>query len=108
MSKMVGFVSLRIFNDNQFCSVASRFCWVMRSQKRSVLLGYEISTMVGFGGLQDLDDGRFSVSVSFFIVTKFQRRSVLFRYEFSMIVGFGGLLHFNDGRFWWVTRSQRW
>jgi len=83
ISKTVGFVSLRIFNDGRFCSVASRFCWVMRSQKRSVLLGYEISTMVGFGGLQDLKDGRFSVSVSFL-----------------------SLQDFKDGQFCFVTNFQ--
>jgi len=60
----------------------------------SVLFCYDISVMagfvrlrVGFGGLRDLNDGRFSVSVVFFLLydflflcffMRFQRRSVLF------------------------------
>jgi len=52
--------------------------------------------MVGFGGLRDLNDGRFSVSVVFF----------LFHYKISEMVGFGGLHVLRDGRFCWVTRSQ--
>jgi len=46
---------------------------------------------VGFGGLRDLRDCRFSVSVIFF-VTRFQRQLVLFCFVVS--------------RFWWVMRSQ--
>jgi len=42
--------------------------------------------MVGFGGLRDLSDGRFLVSVAFF-------------FSFS-------LQDLRDGRFWWVTCSQ--
>jgi len=38
---MVGFGELRDLNDGQFC-------WVMRFQRWSVLVGYEISMMVGF------------------------------------------------------------
>jgi len=64
-------------------------------------VGYEISMMGGFGGLQELKDGMFSVSVIFF------------RYEISKTVGFVLFRIFNDGRFcsvasqfWWVTRSQ--
>jgi len=59
--------------------------------------------MVGFGGLRDIKDGKFSVSV-FFFVLKFQKR--FFCYEFSMTDGLGGLRDLIDGRFLWVTRSQ--
>jgi len=52
ISKMVGFTGLQDLSDG-------RFWWVMRSQRRAVLLGYEISVMAGFSGLQDLSDGRF-------------------------------------------------
>jgi len=63
--------------------------------------------MVGFGGLRDLNDGRFSVSVVFFFfITRCQRQLVLFRYEISMTVGFGGLRDLNEGLICWVMRFQ--
>jgi len=47
----VRFVSLQDFCDLQFCSIP-------RFKRQSVLVGYEISMMVGFGGLGDLTDGQ--------------------------------------------------
>jgi len=57
ISKTVSFVLLRVFNDGRFCSVASQFWWVTRSQSWWVLVGYEISMTVGFAGLRDFSDG---------------------------------------------------
>jgi len=65
------FAGLLDFNDGRFCSVT-------RSQWQSVLLGYEISMAVSFGGLCDLIDGKFSISVIFL------------------------LRDFKYGQFWWV------
>jgi len=61
--------------------------------------------MVGFVGLRDLNDGRFSVSV-FFFHYKISKAVGLFRYEISMMVGFGGLRDFSKGRICWVMRFQ--
>jgi len=66
-----------------------------------------ISVMVDFGGLRDLSDGRFSVSVVFFFITRFQWRSVLVGYVISVMVGFGGLRDLNGGQFSWLMRLQR-
>jgi len=94
ISNTVGFVSLRVFNDCQFCAFAKRFwlrdfndgqfCWDMRFQRRSVLFRYQFSMAVGFGGLRDRNDGRFAVSVGFF--------------EFSVPAGFVLLRVFRDCR----------
>jgi len=35
------------------------FFFITRFQKQSILVGYVISVMVGFGGLRNLSDGRF-------------------------------------------------
>jgi len=49
--------------------------------------------MVGLGGLRDIKDGKFSVSVFFF--------------HFEISKTFFFLLQvLNDSWFWWVTRSQ--
>jgi len=69
----------------------------MRFQRRSVLFRYEFLTTVGFVGLQDLSDGRFSVSVIFFLY-EISNTVNLVGYKISVMVGFG--------RFWWVMRSQ--
>jgi len=60
-----------------------------------ILLGNEISVLVGYCVLRDLNDGRFSLSVIFFFVLY---------YEFSMIVGFVPLQVFKNGRLSSVTR----
>jgi len=49
--------------------------FITRFQKLSILVGCVISIMVDFRRLQDLSNGRFSVSVSDFI-TRFQIRSI--------------------------------
>jgi len=77
----------------------------------SMTVGYEISLismMVGFGGLRDLNDGRFSVLVIFFCfkIWKTVGFVPLFFYENSMTVSFVSLRDLSDGRFCWVTRSQ--
>jgi len=115
-------IQLSDFGDNQFCSVtrsqlrsvfsASRICSVMKFQRRSVLflcsftrfqrqsvlIRYEISMVVGFLWLQDLNDGWvFNVNQFCFVIrfqgrlvsflcssTSFQRQSVLFLYEISV------------------------
>jgi len=46
------FDGLRDLNDGLFC-------WVTRFQQCSVLVGYKVSVMVGFGGSRDLNDSRF-------------------------------------------------
>jgi len=52
---------------------------------------------VGFAGLRDLNDGRFSVSVGFV---------PLFFYKILKTVGFVSLQDFNDGRFCSVNKLQ--
>jgi len=132
ISKTVGFVALQVFNDGRFYSVMrfqlrllffffiTRFQWhsVLFPHKismTSVLFGYEISIMVAFVWLRDLNDGRFSVSVVFFCymisntvgfkdnrfcwVASFQWWSVLFGSKISMMVGLVLLQNLNDGRF---------
>jgi len=63
-------------------------------------VGYEITVMVGYGRLRDLNDSRF------WWVTRCQCWLDLLGYEISMTIGFGGLRGLSDGRFWWLTRSQ--
>jgi len=53
----VGFGGLRDRNDGTF-SVSFVF-FIMRFQTRSILVGYVISVMVGFGRVRDPSDGRF-------------------------------------------------
>jgi len=43
-------------------------CSFTRFQRQSALIRYEISMMVGFVWLRDLNDGRFSVSISFVLL----------------------------------------
>jgi len=64
-------------------------------------VGYQISTLVGFGGLQDFKNIQFWFITSFAMTVGF----VLLR-EISMMVGFGGLRDLNDGRICWVMRFQ--
>jgi len=55
---------------------------------------------VGFGGLRDLNNGRF------WWVTRSQRRLDLLGYEISVMVGFSELQGLSDGKFCPVTRCQ--
>jgi len=70
ISKTDGLVSLGDFDD----------CWLY-------------SVTVGFAGLWDFNDGRFSSS------TRFQWQSVLLGYEISVMVGFVLLWDFKNGWF---------
>jgi len=133
---MVGFVRLWDLNDGRVCSFVPlrdfkdsrlgneisktvgfvlfrRVEWWSKFMKKD----YEISMMVGFVQLWDLNDGRFCSFVRlqnfkdcfFFFryeisktvgwVMRFQRWSVLFCYEISVLVGFVQLWDLNDGRF---------
>jgi len=116
-SMMAGFIQLQDFIDICFIRLwdffFSRFqCYLVlfpnEISMTSVIFGHEISIMVAFVWLRDLNDGRFSVSVFSVIqfqtrsvlflcsFTWFQRQSVLFRCKFSMMVGFIRLQDFND------------
>jgi len=72
---MAGFGGLRDLNDVQIC-------WVMRFQRWSDLLVYEI-IMMGY---------EISMTVGF------QCQSFFCHYEISKTVGFGELRDLNDGR----------
>jgi len=71
--------------------------FIIRFQIRSILVGCVILVTVGFGRLQDLSNGRFSVSVCFHYESS--NTVNLVGYVISVMVGFGGLRDLNNGLF---------
>jgi len=74
------------------------FFFITRFQIRSILVGYVILVTVGFGRLQDLSNGRFSVSVIFFHCESSNTVNLV-GYVISVMIGFGGLRDLNNGLF---------